>query len=53
MEQQLRTMARAASSGTRGRVCSPPCTAREGVARVRDNKLHESLDLGTAWKEKA
>lgn len=30
-----------------------PCTAREGVAHVRDNKLHESLDLGTAWEEKA
>lgn len=46
-------MARAAGSGTQGRCAPSPCTAREGVARVRDNKLHESLDLGTAWKEKA
>lgn len=38
-----------------GRVMLPlsPCTARKGVARVRDNKLHKSLDLGTAWEEKA
>lgn len=30
-----------------------PRTAREGAARVGDNKLHESPDLGTAREEKA